>query len=123
MDLSEPVKKETIMLGKMVDYEEGDTFETEFTAQKESHFITALVNDAHKWMLDIDYNASVDTDLKNNETFTFDFKVIQAQEDGSIYEKQYTVTIEIVGLKESAPINNFNYTQPEQVEKIGKPRP
>ena len=100
----------------MIDYEEADTFVTEFTTQREGHFITARVNDVHEWMLDIDYDASVNTNLKNNETFTFDFKVIQAQEDGSIYEKQYTVTIEIVGLKESAPINNFNYTQPEQVE-------
>ena len=74
-------------------------------------------------MLDIDYDASVNTDLKNNETFTFDFKVIQTQEDGSIYERQYTVTIKIEGLQEIGPINNFNLTQPEQVEKIEKPRP
>lgn len=122
LDLSEPVKKESIMLGKMVDFE-GDTFETEFTTQKEDHFITAQVNDSYEWMLDIDYDASVNSDLKNKDTFTFDFKVTQTQEDGSIYKRHYTVTIEIAGLKETAPINNSNFIQPEQVEKIGKPRP
>ena len=79
MDLSEPVIKESIILGKMIDYEEADTFVTEFTTQREGHFITARVNDVHEWMLDIDYDASVNTNLKNNETFTFDFKVIQTQ--------------------------------------------
>jgi len=115
--------KESIMLGKLVDYEEGDTFETEFTTQKKGHFITARVNDSHEWMLDIDYDAAINIDLKNNDTFTFDLKVMQTQDDGSIYERQYTVTIEIAGLKVTAPINNFNFTQPEQVEKIEKPRP
>lgn len=60
----------------MVEYEEGETFETEFTTQKEGHFITARVNEAHEWILDINYDASVNTDLKNDEKFTFDFKVI-----------------------------------------------
>ena len=95
----------------MVEYEKGDTFETEITTQKEGHFITARVNDAHEWILDIDYDASVITDLKNDEKFTFDFKVTQNQEDGSVYEKQYTVTIKITGLKEVVePITDFNYT-------------
>ena len=98
----------------MVEYEEGETFETEFTTQKEGHFITARVNEAYEWILDINYDASVNTDLKNDEKFTFDFKVIQTQEDGSVYEQQYTVTIKIAGLEEvEVPIPDFNFTQPE----------
>ncbi len=76
LNLSQGVLKESKLLGTIQDFEM-DPFEVELISNdnESPDFITARLNEANEWRLDIDYDPSKYPKLRNDQQFSYGLKV------------------------------------------------